>query len=66
VIIEAEGWNPGGTIMVGDTSMDVMAGKNAGIATVGVTYGAMSEDQIQAAGPDFIISKFSALVPLVE
>jgi phosphoglycolate phosphatase len=66
VILEAEGWDPGGTIMVGDTSMDVMAGKNAGIATVGVTYGAMSGDQIQAAGPDFIISEFPALVPLVE
>jgi phosphoglycolate phosphatase len=66
LILEAEGWDPGGTIMVGDTAVDVMAGKNAGIATVGVTYGAMSEDQIQAANPDFIISEFSALVPLVE
>ena len=66
VILEAEGWDPGGTIMVGDTAMDVMAGKSAGIATVGVTYGAMSEIQIQAAAPDFIISEFSALVPLVE
>ena len=66
VILEAEGWDPEATIMVGDTAMDVLAGKNAGIATVGVTYGAMSEDQIQAAGPDFIIGEFSALVPLVE
>jgi phosphoglycolate phosphatase len=66
VILAAEGWDPEGTIMVGDTAMDVMAGKNAGIATVGVTYGAMSESQIQAAAPDFIISEFSALVPLVE
>ncbi len=66
VIIAAEGWDPARTIMVGDTSMDVMAGKNAGIATVGVTYGAMSGDQIEAAGPDFIISEFPALLPLVE
>ena len=66
VILAAEGWDPEATIMVGDTAMDVMAGKNAGIATVGVTYGAMSEDQIQAAEPDFIIGEFSALVPLVE
>jgi len=66
VILEAERWGPETTIMVGDTAMDVMAGKNAGIATCGVTYGAMSQDQIQAAAPDFVIGEFSALLPLVE
>ena len=66
VILREEGWNPGATLMVGDTAMDVLAGRNAGIATCGVTYGAMSGDQIHAAAPDFIISEFSALVPLVE
>ena len=66
VILEGEGWDPGSTIMVGDTAMDVMAGKNAGIATCGVTYGAMTREQIQAAGPDFIIAEFPGLLPLVE
>ena len=66
VILEAEGWDPGATIMVGDTAMDVMVGENAGIATCGVTYGAMSENQMEAAAPDFIIDEFAALVPLVE
>jgi len=31
-----------------------------------VTYGAMSEEQIQAAGPDFIIDDFADLLPLVS
>jgi phosphoglycolate phosphatase len=66
LILEEEGWDPLRTLMVGDTSMDVLAGKSAGIATCGVTYGAMSEEQIQAAGPDFIIDDFADLLPLVS
>ena len=65
LIIQEERWNPRSTIMVGDTAMDVMAGKNAGIATCGVTYGAMSQEQLQAAAPDYIINDFPALLPLV-
>jgi len=66
LIMEEEGWKPGMTIMVGDTAMDVMAGRNAGIATCGVTYGAMSEEQLRSAAPDFIIGEFPSLLPLVE
>ena len=65
LIMNEEGWDPRLTLMVGDTSMDVLAGKGAGIATCGVTYGAMSEEQIQAAGPDYIIGDFAHLLPLV-
>jgi phosphoglycolate phosphatase len=66
LILDAEGWNPERTIMVGDSAMDVLAGKNAGIATCGVTYGALSGDEMQKSGPDFIIHEFSALIPLVS
>jgi len=65
LIMHEEGWAPPLTLMVGDTSMDVLAGKNAGIATCGVTYGAMTLEQIRAAGPDFIIGEFAGLLPLV-
>ncbi|HMK37772.1 MAG TPA: HAD-IA family hydrolase [Bacteroidota bacterium] len=65
LIMAEEGWSPGVTIMVGDTAMDVMAGRNAGIATCGVTYGAMSEEQILTVAPDYIIGEFSSLLSLV-
>ncbi len=65
LILDEEGWDPLRTLMVGDTSMDVLAGKNAGIATCGVTYGAMTGEQIRAAGPDFIIGGFADLLPVV-
>lgn len=45
---------PGRALMVGDTSADVFAGKNAGTATVGVSYG-FHGDYIKESEPDFII-----------
>jgi len=64
-VLEGEGWDPAGTLMVGDTAMDVLAGRGAGSATCGVTYGAGGEDELRAAGPDYIISEFPALESLV-
>jgi len=45
---------PSRAVMVGDTSADVFAGKNAGTATVGVSYG-FHGDYIKESEPDFII-----------
>ena len=63
-VLEGEGWDPAATIMVGDTAVDVLAGKNAGSATCGVTYGAAA-DEVRAARPDFIIDEFPALESVV-
>ncbi len=51
---------PGETLMVGDSANDVLAGRRAGTATCGVTYG------LGAAGfadhsPDFTIDRFPEL-----
>ena len=64
-VLEGEGWNPAATIMVGDTAMDVIAGKRAGSATCGVTYGASGEQELRAAGPDYLIGEFPALESVV-
>ncbi|HTO93443.1 MAG TPA: HAD-IA family hydrolase [Bacteroidota bacterium] len=63
-VLEGEAWDPAATLMVGDTAMDVLAGKNAGSATCGVTYGAAA-DEVRAARPDFIIDDFPALESVV-
>lgn len=65
-VLEGEGWDAAATIMVGDTAMDVLAGKKAGSATCGVTYGAAGEDELREAGPDYIIGDFPALETVVE
>lgn len=49
-------------IVVGDTSFDILMGKNAGTRTCGVTYGNGSRESL--ADADFIIDEFSRLLEL--
>lgn len=52
-------------IMVGDTENDILAGKNAGIKTVGVSYGWIGED-IKKYKPDFVIYSMSELLEVLK
>jgi phosphoglycolate phosphatase len=52
------------TWMIGDSAVDVLTGRNAGITTCGVTYGYATETFKQAP-PDFLIDSFSELEQLV-
>ena len=54
------------TLVVGDGTTDIRAGKAAGIDTCAVTYGFRSETELRQAGPDHIIHAFPELVALVE
>jgi phosphoglycolate phosphatase len=51
--------------MIGDSAVDVLAGRNAGIRTCGVTYGYATET-FKDAPPDFLIDDFSELEDLVH
>ena len=51
--------------MVGDTERDILTGKNAGIATCGVTYGTCSRDQMSLARPQWIIDSFPQILTLL-
>jgi phosphoglycolate phosphatase len=53
------------TWMIGDSSVDVLTGRNAGIKTCGVTYGYATES-FKDAPPDFLIDNFSDLEALVH
>ena len=48
------------TWMIGDSAVDVWTGRNAGIATCGVTYGYATET-FRDAQPDFLIDRFPEL-----
>ena len=52
------------TVMVGDGTTDIRAGKAAGVMTCAVTYGFRSEDELRPAGPDFMVHSFSELKDL--
>lgn len=52
------------TVIVGDGTTDMRAGKAAGIVTCAVTYGFRPEEMLRAAGPDHVIHQFSELKDL--
>lgn len=56
--------NPAQAMMVGDTDLDILAGHNAGVKTVGVTYGFQGE-KIKEAHPDHVIDSIEELVPII-
>jgi phosphoglycolate phosphatase len=53
------------TWMIGDSAVDVLTGRNAGIRTCGVTYG-YATSTFAEAPPDFLIDNFSDLEELVH
>ena len=64
-ILKEQHWLDGETLMVGDTDRDILTGKNAGVATCGVTYGTCSRDQLLAAKPQWILDSFPQILTLL-
>jgi phosphoglycolate phosphatase len=54
------------TLVVGDSSVDIMAGKNAGARTVGVTYGFRSVEELTQARSDALIDGFGDLLSFLS
>ncbi len=52
------------TVIVGDGTTDVRAGRAAGVITCSVTYGFRSEEELRKAGPDYVIHSLSELKTL--
>lgn len=65
-IMEQFSLHPSQTIMVGDSSNDIIAGQRAGVLTCGVTYGLRPREELDALKPDFMISRFDELIELFD
>jgi len=52
-------------LMVGDRYYDIIGAKEVGIASVGVTYGCGSEEELREAGAIQLIASFSELLNIV-
>jgi phosphoglycolate phosphatase-like HAD superfamily hydrolase len=61
----AMGVAPEAVLMVGDTTVDIRAGKAAGAQTVGVLCGFGQEAELRREGADLILSATSDLLPLL-
>lgn len=64
-LMEALGADPASTLMVGDTSVDIACGKNAGLASCGITWGFRGREELVDAGADFIVDTPDELACLV-
>jgi len=53
------------TLMVGDSDIDVLTGRNAGVWTCGVTYG-FGAHTLQTVPPDLVIGDMRELPPLLD
>jgi len=59
------GVGPSRTLMVGDKTADIQAGRGAGAFTAAVTYGYGDLDALTAAAPDFLLARFSQLLDIL-
>lgn len=55
---------PENSIMVGDTDIDIKAGKNAGTKTIGASYGFQGKKIIDS-NPDYVVNNIAEIVPLI-
>ena len=60
------GVTAGRCLMVGDSRVDVLAGKAAGMKTCGYTAGFRGRRELEEAGADFLIESFGELKGVVE
>ncbi|MBI3256052.1 MAG: HAD-IA family hydrolase [Candidatus Andersenbacteria bacterium] len=57
---------PAHAMMVGDTGVDVEAGRNANMATAGATYGFFTREKMEALKPNYLLHDVSDILELVS
>ena len=58
-LIEELGADPARTLVIGDTSHDLLMASNAGVASLGVTYGAHEPDDLRPHAPLALMDSFA-------
>jgi pyrophosphatase PpaX len=48
---------PQAAIFIGDSPLDMLAGRDAGVTTAAVLWGAGTRESLEAAGPDFLLEQ---------
>lgn len=52
---------PAKSVYIGDSIYDIITGKNAGAATIGVTWGIAVKDDLKKQQPDFLVDSWEEL-----
>jgi phosphoglycolate phosphatase len=64
-LLEKHGCQPQEMLMVGDSSNDIKAAKNAGCHSFGLTYGYNHGEPISASQPDYVADTIADLAELL-
>jgi phosphoglycolate phosphatase/pyrophosphatase PpaX len=54
------------TMIVGDTELDILCGKNACAITCGVSYGYRTKECLKENNPDYLVDNFSEIISLMS
>ncbi len=57
---------PGKTLMVGDSEMDINCGRNAKTGTCAVSYGFRGKKELELENPDYLIESITRLTEIIE
>ena len=60
-LMDEFGVEPDATLMIGDTTHDLQMARNAGVAALGVTYGAHPREALEAAAPVYCAGNLAEL-----
>ena len=64
--LEALGFTPNETLMVGDAKYDILMGARANVTTCGVSYGNGTVEELKEAKADYIIDDFAQLLQIAK
>jgi len=53
------------TLVVGDTTFDIIMGNTAGCRTCAVTYGNHDEETLQSVNPTYMIDSFEDIASII-
>jgi phosphoglycolate phosphatase len=59
------GAKPRETVMIGDTSYDMLMARAAGVRGIGVAWGYHEAAELLESGADIVLERFEALPPLL-
>lgn len=65
-MMRKEGAEPGGTVFVGDSPIDVETGAKAGVRTVAVAQGFCDRHELEQAAPSHLVGGFADLLALAK
>ena len=64
--IKELGLSAGECVFVGDSSIDILAGKKAGVRTIAVHTGVASKELLAEQGPDYVLADLNSLFSLLS